>query len=175
MTDSNNRMLSTLIALQLSVLGILIVMLFNPPLQSSATNANQDLPESSLEREDPSASPFQSDSEPVSPELKAALREIIRNELAALTASSSAAKDDFTSQPDITLSESKLQEQETAAMVSATIVQQATSAGVWSGTDTEALLPHLGKLSEQQRLLLMDQLYSAINRQEMDIQDFPPL
>lgn len=175
MTDSNNRLLSTLIALQLSVLGILIVMLFNPPQQSTPTSANQDLPENPLEREDSPASLLHSDSEPVSPELKAALREIIRNELAVLTASTSAAKDDFTSQPGIVLSESELQEQETAAMVSATIVQQATSAGVWSETDTKALLPHLGKLSEQQRLILMDQLYSAINRQEMDIQDFPPL
>lgn len=171
MTDSNNRLLPTLIALQLSVLGILIVMLFNPPLQDADT-ADHPRPENSLAQAESPASPVR---EPgVSPELKAALRQIIREELAALP-SQAAGKNVHASQTNIVLSDSERQEQQTAAAISEAVVQQATSAGVWTRADTEALLPHLGKMSDQQRLALVDQLYGAINRQEMDIQDLPPL
>lgn len=171
MTDSNNsRLLSTLVALQLSVLGILIVMLFNPPLQDPAAIAHDHRPENTLTQTKPPSPVY---SQTVSPELKAALREIIREELAALPVS--IAGDVPVSQPDIVLSDREREQQETADAISVAVVQQATSAGVWTRADTEALLPHLGRMSEQQRLALVDQLYGAINRQEMDIQDFPPL
>lgn len=172
MTDSNNRLLSTLIALQLSVLGILIVMLFNPPAPGdSATRVNP--PENSLAQAEPPSPTVYSQS--VSPELKSALREIIREELAALPLPTAAAGNDAASRPEIVLSDSELQEQQTAAAISTSVVQQATSAGVWTRADTEALLPYITKMSDTQRLALVDQLYGAINRQEMDIQDFPPL
>jgi hypothetical protein len=171
MTDSNNRLLSTLIALQLSVLGILIVMLFNPPAPGdSATRVNP--PENSLAQAEPPSPTVYSQS--VSPELKSALREIIREELAALPLPT-AAGNDAASRPEIVLSDSELQEQQTAAAISTSVVQQATSAGVWTRADTEALLPYITKMSDTQRLALVDQLYGAINRQEMEIQDFPPL
>lgn len=172
MIDSNNRLLSTLIIMQLLTLGILVVMLFNPPSQNSAVGHNKS--RNNLNHEHTSASPVYGNA--VTAELKIALREIIRDELAAPPSSAVAgATGDVISQPDAMLTDSELQEQETAAAVSATVIQQATSAGIWTRADTEALLPHLGRISADQRLALMDQLYSAINRQEMEIRDFPPL
>lgn len=173
MTDSNNsRLLSTLIALQLSVLGILIVMLFNPPLQDATATIHENRPENPFAQTKPPASPVYSQA--ASSELKAALREIIREELAALPVST-VGRNMPASQPDTVLSNREREEQETAAAISAAVVQQATSAGVWTQADTEALLPHVARMSDQQRLALVDQLYGAINRQEMDIQDLPPL
>lgn len=174
MTDSNNRLLSTLVAMQLLTLGILVVMLFNSPPASKTATVSQGEPKNASASGYASASPFYQ--EPVSAELKTALREILREELASLTLAADAGKDnEFVSQPDKVLSADELMTQETAAMVSTSIIQQATSAGVWTQADTNALLPHLGSISGQQRLALMDQLFGAINRQEMDIQDFPPL
>lgn len=173
MTDSNNRLLSTLLVLQLSTLGVLIIILFNPPSSQSAATINHARAENTVAQAGPFVSPDYR--QPVSPELKAALREVIRDELAALPSSTGAGTNTPTSQPDIMLSENELQQQETAAAISATVVQQATSAGVWTRADTDALLPYVARMSEQQRLALMDQLYGAINRQEMDMQDFPPL
>lgn len=173
MADSNNRLLSALAGMQLLTLGILVTMLLNQPSENSAAVVSHTNPGNSPAAEHASAYSAQSGS--VTAELKTALREIIRDELAALPASTGAAKDDANFQTDVRLSESELQEQETASTVAATIIQQATSAGIWTRADTEALMPHIGRISEQQRLALIEQLYGAINRQEMDIQDFPPL
>lgn len=170
MSVPNHRLLSTLVVMQLLTLGILVAMYFNPPEQN---------PTVVYRNEAASGNPaLVSETHPApvaTAELKKALREIIREELAALPSPSRIAKDDSASQPEEALSEHNRQEQETAAAISTSIVQQATSAGVWTRADTEALLPQIARLSEEQRVALMEQLYGAINRQEMDIQDFPPL
>jgi hypothetical protein len=103
-------------------------------------------------------------------ELEQALRAIVRSELASRTGNvtQQAAS---TAAPTAETRELQLH----AAETSATIIRQATAAGVWSREDTEALLPHIGQVSADQRLALVEQFYTAINRQELELEDFPPL
>lgn len=167
MTDSNSRLLPALIAVQFLTLIMLTAMFFRlPPRESPVTG------DTVIENRPVQAPAFSTSRLPAAG-LKDALREIVREELAALPASTETTVAD--TQQDDMLSESERQEQETAAAISISIVQQATSAGVWRRTDTEALLPHLGKLSEEHRLALTKQLFSSINRQELEMEDFPPL
>lgn len=162
MPDSNSRLLPALIAVQFLTLIMLTAMFFRlPPRENPVTG------DTVIENRPVQAPAFSASG------LKDALREIVREELAALPASTETTVAD--TQQDDMLSESERQEQETAAAISISIVQQATSAGVWRRTDTEALLPHLGKLSEEHRLALTKQLFSSINRQELEMEDFPPL
>jgi hypothetical protein len=171
MIASDKRLLVALIAMQFAILMLLMAIFLRAPSQPgyAAMDSN------AIESEQVQASASPATRLQVTAELKNTLREIIREELAALPVSAATNGDNTAFQAEAGLSESERQAQETADMVSASIVQQAASAGVWTQADTDALMPHLGRISEQQRLALMDQLYGAINRQEMEIQDFPPL
>lgn len=167
MSDSNSRLLPALIAVQFLTLIMLTAMFFRlPPRENLMTG-------DTMIEDKPVQEPAFPASRLPAAELKDALREIVREELAALPASTETTR--VNTQQDKILSENERQEQETAAAISVSIVQQATSAGVWRRTDTEALLPHLGKLSEEHRLALTKQLFSSINRQELAMEDFPPL
>jgi hypothetical protein len=103
-------------------------------------------------------------------ELEQALRAIVRSELAS-SAGNVAQQTVSTRAPSAETHELQLR----AVEASAAIIRQATAAGVWSREDTEALLPHIGQVSAEQRLALVEQFYAAINRQELELDDFPPL
>lgn len=72
MTDSNNRLLSTLLAMQLIALGILVVMLFNAPSQHSSGKVIFGRTEKPLARE--SSSALTADRETVTDDLITALK-----------------------------------------------------------------------------------------------------
>lgn len=170
MPDSNSRFLPALIAVQFLTLIMLTAMFFRlPPRENPVTGAGDTVVEDKPVQEPA----FPASHLPAAPELKDALREIVREELAALSASTETVR--VNTRQDKIPSENERQEQETAAAISGSIVQQAISAGVWRRTDTEALLPHLGELSDEHRLALTKQLFSSINRQELEMEDFPPL
>ncbi len=96
------------------------------------------------------------------------LRALIRAEIESReTAGSSAAEENQSGEDP--------RDQEQAIAASGSIIRQAIAAGAWTRADTEALLPHLGKFPAAERRALMDEFYTAVNRQELAIDDFPPL
>jgi hypothetical protein len=167
MTASNNRLLAALIALQSAILILLTAIFLRAPAQPGHAAAEENVIDQ--------AHVLIEQRLPVTAEFENVLREIIRDELAALPVSTVTTGENPIPQAEAALSETELEAQRTSAMISSSIVQQAASAGVWTQADTDALMPHLGGISPQQRLALIDQLYGAINRQEMEIEDFPPL
>jgi hypothetical protein len=106
----------------------------------------------------------------MSSELEKTLRMIIRSEFAALNMSAKAAP----IAPPKALNTQELKQQQIAGKESTTIVSTAISKGVWTKADSQAMMQHLGSLSQEQTIALMEQLYSAINRQEMKLEDHPP-
>lgn len=167
MTTSNNRLLATLIVLQSAILILLAAIFLRAPAQHGHAAAEENVIGH--------AHALTEQRWPVTAEFKSVLREIIRDELTMLPVSAPPVTDNAVSEPEKVLSENERHAQETAAAISTSIVQQATSAGVWTRADTEALLPHIARLSEEQRWKLTDQLFTSINRQELEIEDFPPL
>lgn len=158
MTASRNPLLLALFVLQFATLCLTLLVLFETQAQSAAPV---------LEVRQHSAS---RDSAAGMAELKAELRAIVRAEVSAAMAGTAVA-----GEPAPAPSEQQLQAQAQAAAVSASIIQQAVSAGVWTRADTEALMPQLGSISPEQRLALVEEFYAAINRQELSLKDFPPL
>ncbi len=105
-------------------------------------------------------------------ELRTELRAIVRSEITALGSAAPARSVNTDTGP---VSEQELQMKEQASAASGEIIHQAISARIWTREDTRALLPHIGKLDEGQRMALVEEFYSAINRQELKLEDFPPL
>ena len=171
MSDLNRRLLPILLALQSLTFVIVIILWLQAPSQTGQSGtgnhaANNNQFQNAVASETISTTA-------INPDL---LREIIRDELAQLTYTPSASSDAVVTTRSIrNLSYDEQKAQENAAAVSLSIVRQAVSAGAWTKSDTDALLPYVGALSEQQRIVLMDELFGAINQQEVDIQDFPPL
>jgi hypothetical protein len=160
MTASRNPLLPALIVLQFATLCVTLLVLFatKQPI-ARATPA-------------PAIHPQPAAASSLSAELKAELRAIVRAEMsAAMTGTVAVAGAE--SAPALSGQQRELQTQ--AAAVSAAIIDQAVSAGVWTRADTEALLPQLGSISPEQRLALVEEFYAAINRQELTLKDFPPL
>lgn len=71
------------------------------------------------------------------------------------------------------LSDKQLAQQEHAAIESQSIVSQAILAGAWTQNDSELLSRHFQKLSELQRVEVLETLYGAINRREIDLIGIP--
>jgi hypothetical protein len=103
-------------------------------------------------------------------EMEQALRAVVRSELAARGGNVAQHREAY-----VAPTEEARELQIRAAEASADIIRQALSNGVWTSQDTQALLPHIGQVSDQQRLALVEQFYAAINRQELELDDFPPL
>ena len=66
-------------------------------------------------------------------------------------------------------------EQEAALSRSSSLIDQAISAGRWTEQHTQELLPQLSSLSENQRIKLLEKFHGAVNRQEIELEDVPPL
>jgi len=58
---------------------------------------------------------------------------------------------------------------------SASVVDTALASGKWSANDTVALVPYLQTLNVAQRIALLDKIHAAVNRQELKLEDIPPL
>ena len=71
------------------------------------------------------------------------------------------------------LSGMQVAQQEIIIAESQSIISQAISAGVWTAADSRKLSEHTHNLTENQRIQLLDELYSAINRQEVQLNDIP--
>jgi hypothetical protein len=159
MTTSRNPLLPALIVLQFATLCVTLLVLFatKQPVARGAAPA-------------PAIHPQPASTNHLSAELKAELRAIVRAEMTAAMSGTVAR-----AEPAPALSGQQRELQTQAAAVSAAIIDQAVSAGVWTRADTEALLPQLGGISPEQRLALVEEFYAAINRQELTLKDFPPL
>jgi hypothetical protein len=160
MTVSKNPLLITLIILQIATLCCMGLLFFNSPTK-------QDSPGLAITGNnwpaDNRAVPFTG----LETELRA-----MRAEIAALRAASGDLSPTDT-RPQ--LSEQELQAQEQAVNASTSVIRGAVSAGVWTRTDTQALMGQLDSVSPEQRLELVKEFYAAINRQELVLKDFPPL
>jgi hypothetical protein len=160
MIDSKKLMLA-LIVLQIATVSLLLLTFFPPEsdlprgntvaIESSHTGQTQPVPVSALQTE---------------------LRSMIRAEIEAREAASAAVSRENQSPA---LSTDELQDREQAITISGSIMRQAISARAWTRADTEALLPHLGRLPAAERRALMDEFHTALNRQELKLEDIPPL
>jgi hypothetical protein len=161
MTSSRNPLLLTLIFLQIATLSLLLFIFLNPTAPNLLAAERPIL----LEHGDSLSAA----------ELKTELRAIVRSEIAALatTAGLPAPVPPVIGKAALSESERELQEQAVAA--SGSIIRQAVAAGVWTPADSQALLQHIGKITAEQRLELVEDFYAAINRQELKLDDFPPL
>jgi hypothetical protein len=158
MIDSRKLMLA-LIVLQIATVSLLLLTFFPP---------ESDLPPGNTVATE-SGRIGQSQPLPMSA-LQAELRGIVREEIAAATGSQSTGE--IESKP---LSEEELKGREQAAAASGSLIHGAIAAGVWTRGDTQSLLPHIGRMSSEQRIALMEEFYGAINRQELQLEDIPPL
>lgn len=172
MADSNKRLLSILAALQFVTLGLLLTLVFVPPAERPLAGAGYGAERDVVEP----AAPVSARHEAIAlAEFKAAMRSVLREELEAHAGALQAGAAPREAASPEAPSVNDLQAREEAGAVSAAVVQQALSAGVWTAGDTRALLPHLGRLSEEQRAELVDRFYTAVNRQQLDLEDVPPL
>lgn len=110
--------------------------------------------------------------------IEAMLRRVLRDELAAIGAESKQAgnaPEKEIQQAAPKLDDDAVAAQQEAESISMAIVRQAISTGRWTKKDTIALLPHLGRMSAEQRTKLVELFYDSINRQEVYLEDLPPL
>jgi hypothetical protein len=165
MTESRNPLLIALIALQIATLCCVTLLFFNSSTQRNPLDATVGIDNGNNL---PAGNVF-APANGLEAELRA-----MRAEIAALRVATGAPAPvtfDATMPP----SEQELQTQTQALNSSSLIIQGAVSAGVWTRADTKALLPHIGKVSQQQRRALVEELASAVNRQELKLENLPPL
>jgi hypothetical protein len=163
MTITKNPLLSALIVLQITTLCFVTLLFFKSPAQ-------QDTLERSLMSDNNGST---GDSAAPTGGLETELR-AMRAEIAALR-SAAGVPAPVISDAATPPSEQELQAQTLAFNNSSLIIQSAVSAGVWTRADTKALLPHIGRTNDQQRMALVAEFYDAINRQELRLEDSPPL
>jgi hypothetical protein len=172
LASENRLLLPALFVLQILTLGILVWMLANPVDGGITHN-----PQSATQNPASHAKSIHGDH--AITEIKATLRKIVREELAALAyvgdLADSHSNNNHPAHSDATLETHDPHVSEQAVTTSSSIIRQAASTGVWTKADTQALLPHIGNMSGQQRLALAEQFYDAINRQQLALEDFPPL
>jgi hypothetical protein len=99
------------------------------------------------------------------------LRDIVRSEL-----NESPKKEERNTQaiqPTKLLSPEEKQHQQAAVTASTTIVTTAISNRTWTRADSDALAEQLGQMTEEQRREIRNQLFTAINRQEIELKDMP--
>ncbi|HEX4911214.1 MAG TPA: hypothetical protein VFV64_10690 [Permianibacter sp.] len=96
------------------------------------------------------------------------LRELIRAELKQRPVENSS-----TAKPAVTAAAKR--EQELQFANSDAVLSGALASGRWTLHDTEALIPHLSQLSTAQRVQLLERFHAAVNRQELELEDIPPL
>lgn len=73
------------------------------------------------------------------------------------------------------LTKEEIEQQEQQYSNSDAIISAAIAVGKWTEQDTRNLLPHMGNLSYEQRIALLEKFHSAVNRQELNLEAFPPL
>jgi hypothetical protein len=161
MVDSRNSLLLALVVLQVATLAFMLLIFFNTSPRDAA-------PERIVIA---GAEQFRPARDASAAELAPLLREIVRSEI-RLAGAGHAANEAAAAAPP---AEQEIRARQQAAASSAAIIHGAVATGVWTKTDTEALLPLIGQVSDEQRMALMDEFYSAVNRQELRINDFPPL
>jgi hypothetical protein len=163
MTTARNPLLLTLIFLQIATFCLLLFVFLNP---QERTTMLADRP----------FSPGSGDNDSLSTaELKTELRAIVHSEIAALATTAGLPTPAAPAAGKAAPSESERELQEQAAATSGSIIRQAVAAGVWTRADSQALIQQAGKITAEQRLELMEDFYAAINRQELKLDDFPPL
>ena len=106
--------------------------------------------------------------------LQQLLREIVRAELQQR--STHGASTDMSTKPSApTMTDAARREQERQYANSEAVLGNALASGRWTVRDTEALIPYLGQLSNRQRVQLLERFHAAVNRQELELEDIPPL
>lgn len=106
--------------------------------------------------------------------LQQLLREVIRAELQQRSSGKTAAVAPAT--PDApAMTAAAKREQELQFANSEAVLGNALASGRWTIRDTEALIPHLSQLSTRQRVQLLERFHAAVNRQELELEDIPPL
>ncbi|MFZ5842023.1 MAG: hypothetical protein ACOY3E_03905 [Pseudomonadota bacterium] len=106
--------------------------------------------------------------------LQQLLREIIRAELQQRPSDNAAAGAPVVANARaMTAAAEREQAQQFAS--SEAVLSNALASGRWTVRDTEALIPHLSQLSTRQRVQLLERFHAAVNRQELELEDIPPL
>jgi hypothetical protein len=162
MIESRNPLLIALVVLQVATLCFMTLLFFNSPSHQGST-----------ERALVSDHNRPVGGDPATPDMLEMELRAIRAEIAALRAAAGAPVPAIAEAPR--LSEQELQAQAQALNTSSLVIQGAVSAGVWTKADSQALMNQLINVSPEQRLALVEELYAAINRQELVMKDFPPL
>ncbi|HEX5055658.1 MAG TPA: hypothetical protein VFX02_04085 [Gammaproteobacteria bacterium] len=165
MISSRNPLLLTLIFLQAATFGLLLFIILNTP-ERNLLAADRPISMDAIGNDGRSLS---------AAELKTELRAIVRSEIAALSSTAALPAPISSAAGNAGLSESERELQEQAAAASGSVIRQAVAAGVWTPADSQALMQHVARISAEQRLELVDEFYAAINRQELKLEDFPPL
>ena len=173
----------TMLSLQIMVFVLLILEYANPQVQSTnflrlehnAINKNADDQPRSLTDEQLLRDIVRSElhelmqSNIVIDERR--LRDIVRSELSVLPK-----KEELNAQltqPAKPLSLEEKQHQQAAVAASTTIVTTAISNRTWTKADSESLAEQLVQMTEEQRRVIRNQLFTAINRQEIELKDIP--
>lgn len=159
--SAHRNLLLVLVVLQTAVLGLLLFDPFDAPARNAGAAHVSDcgVPQGSLPAD----------------ELRTELRAILRAEIAALRSPGASAAPASSDEADIMLSENELAQREQALAASSSVLRQALTSGVWRAADSQALLQHIAVISPVQRQQLVEEFYAAINRQELKLEDFPPL
>jgi hypothetical protein len=120
--------------------------------------------------------PQTTSSSALSPLLQQQIRSVIRSELTTFSATLKANRSTVMDPPRPTLLTAEQQrEQQNQFAQSEAVLDTALSLGVWTERDTRNLIPHLSSLSGAQRLQLLEKFHGAVNRQELKLEDVPPL
>ena len=123
----------------------------------------------------PNAVPITTTATSASPQpLQQLLREVIRAELHQRPSDKpTVGAPVHAGMPAMTAAAEREQAQQFAN--SETVLSNALASGRWTLRDTEALIPHLSQLSTRQRVQLLERFHAAVNRQELELEDIPPL